>query len=194
VQTDPKLGSPMYFFFHNLSFMDMVYTTVTIPNMLSGFLTEVKTVSVPGCFLQMYCFIQMAVNNRTLLTVMAYDSYVAICNSLRYAAVMTRPVRLLLIIGAWTLGAICTLPATTMATRRSYCRPNVVRHCFSNSFVYIYYHVGNFSPEVCIIVSVLYSALTPFLNPIIYSIRNTLLREAIKRAFCQHRAISPQGR
>ncbi|XP_041743077.1 olfactory receptor 1052-like [Coregonus clupeaformis] len=249
VQTDPKLGSPMYFFFHNLSFMDMVYTTVTIPNMLSGFLTEVKTVSVPGCFLQMYCLIQMAVNNRTLLTVMAYDSYVAICNSLRYAAVMTRPVRLLLIIGAWTLGAICTLPATTMATRRSYCRPNVVRHCLcdpssvrrlvcgdtdgqyhvgtggsvaiakmgaaqrlkafttcaahltvgsisysSNSFVYIYYRVGNFSPEVCIIVSVLYSALTPFLNPIIYSIRNTLLREAIKRAFCQHRAISPQGR
>lgn len=49
VRTDPKLGSPMYFFLHNLSIVDMIYTTVTIPNMLSGFLTEIKTVPVPGC-------------------------------------------------------------------------------------------------------------------------------------------------
>ncbi|XP_041749182.2 olfactory receptor 1052-like [Coregonus clupeaformis] len=268
VRTDPKLGSPMYFFLHNLSFVDMVYTTVTIPNMLSGFLTEVKTVSVPGCFLQMYCFIHMAVTGRALLTVMAYDRYVAICNPLRYAAVMTRPVCLLLIIGAWTFGAICTFPPTIMAMRRSYCGPNVVRHCWcdpssvrllvcgdtqvdsivslsfalvallttgvliltsyiligvtiakmsaaqrlkafttcaahltvvsisysSASFVYISYRVGNFSPEVRIIVSVLYSALTPFLNPMIYSLRNKELREAIKRVFCRHRAVSPQGR
>lgn len=106
VRTDPKLGSPMYFFLHNLSIVDMIYTTVTIPNMLSGFLTEVKTVSVPGCFPQMYCFIQMAVNNHALLTVMAYDCYVAICNPLLYTAVMTQPVRLPFIIRAWTLGAI----------------------------------------------------------------------------------------
>ncbi|CAB1316394.1 unnamed protein product [Coregonus sp. 'balchen'] len=268
VRTDPKLGSPMYFFLHNLSFVDMVYTTVTIPNMLSGFLTEVKTVSVPGCFFQMYCFIHMGVTGRALLTVMAYDRYVAICNPLRYAAVMTRPVCLLLIIGAWTFGAICTFPSTTMAMQRSYCGPNVVRHCWcdpssvrllvcgdtqvdsivslsiavvallttgvliltsyiligvtiakmsaaqrlkafttcaahltvvsisysSASFVYISYRVGNFSPEVRIIVSVLYSALTPFLNPMIYSLRNKELREAIKRVFCRHRAVSPQGR
>lgn len=130
VRTDPKLGSPMYFFLHNLSIVDMIYTTVTIPNMLSGFLTEVKTVSVPGCFIQMYCFIHMSVTGRALLTAMAYDRYVAICNPLRYAAVMTRPVCLLLIIGAWTFGAICTFPNTSRALQRSCCGPNVVRHCW----------------------------------------------------------------
>ncbi|XP_031664123.1 olfactory receptor 1052-like [Oncorhynchus kisutch] len=266
VRTDPKLGSPMYFFLHNLSIVDMIYTTVTIPNMLSGFLTEVKTVSVPGCFLQMYCFIHMSVTGRALLTAMAYDRYVAICNPLRYAAVMTRPVCLLLIIGAWTFGAICTFPNTSMAVQRSYCGPNVVRHCWcdpssvrllvcgdtqvdsivslsfaliallttgvliltsyiligvkiakmgaaerlkafstcaahltvvsisysSASFVYISYRVGNFSPEVRIIVSVLYSALTPFLNPMIYSLRNKELRVAIKRAFCRHRRLTAE--
>uniref|UniRef100_A0A6Q2YTC1 G-protein coupled receptors family 1 profile domain-containing protein n=1 Tax=Esox lucius TaxID=8010 RepID=A0A6Q2YTC1_ESOLU len=246
------LGSPMYFFLHHLSFVDMVYTTVTIPNMLSGFLTDLKTVSFPGCFLQMYCFIHMATTGRALLTVMAYDRYVAICNPLRYTTVMTRPVRLLLIVGAWTFGAFFTLPAITMATQRSYCGPNVVRHCWCDpsslrvlvcgdtqvenmvslssavisllttglliliSYILIvmaiakmgttqrlkafttcvaHLTVVNIVPlcalyiivvlllQVRIIVSVLYSVLTPFLNPMIYSLRNKELRDAIKRAF-----------
>ncbi|XP_078142799.1 olfactory receptor 5J3 [Centroberyx gerrardi] len=268
VWTDPKLSSPMYFFLHNLSFVDMVYTTVTVPNMLSGFLTDTKTISVPGCFLQMYFFIQLAVTGRGILTVMAYDRYVAICNPLRYTAIMTRPVRLLLVTGAWVFGGFCTLPATGMAWRRPYCGPNVVRHGWcdpssvrrlvcadtradsivslsfalvallttgvlilgsyvligvsisrmgaaqrlkafgtcaahltvvsisygSASFVYISYRVGNLRPEVRIIVSVLYSALTPFLNPMIYSLKNKELRQSIRGTFCRYRstAVSPR--
>ncbi|GAA6226160.1 olfactory receptor 10J4-like [Lates japonicus] len=253
--TDPKLTSPMYFFLYNLSFVDTVYTTTTIPNMLSGFLTDVKTISVPGCFLQMYFFVQLAVTSRAILTAMAFDRYLAICNPLRYTTIMTRPVRLVLVAGAWGFGIFCTLPATTMSWQRPYCGPNVVRHGWcdlssvrrlvcgdtsvdnvvsisfalvallttgvliltsyiligvsisrmgvvqrlkafgtcaahltvvsisysSASFVYISYRVGNFSPEVRIIVSVLYSALTPFLNPMIYSLRNKELQESIRR-------------
>ncbi|KAL0994353.1 hypothetical protein UPYG_G00121040 [Umbra pygmaea] len=130
VRIDAKLGSPMYFFLHNLSFVDVIYTTVTIPNMLSGFLTEVQTVSIPGCFLQMFCFIQMSTTGRALLTVMAYDRYVAICNPLHYMAVMTRTKCLLLIFGAWAFSAICTFPTILISSQRSYCGPNVVRHCW----------------------------------------------------------------
>uniref|UniRef100_A0A667Z247 Odorant receptor, family 6, subfamily AT, member 1 n=1 Tax=Myripristis murdjan TaxID=586833 RepID=A0A667Z247_9TELE len=261
VLTDPTLSSAMYFFLRNLSFVDIVYTTVTIPNMLSGLLIAPNTISVPGCFFQMYFFIQLAVTGRGILTVMAYDRYVAICNPLRYAAIMTQPVRLLLITAAWTFGAFCTLPAAAMAWHRPYCGPNVVRHGWcdpssvrrlacantsvdsilslsfamvallttgaliltsyiligisvskmnaaerlkafstcaahltvvtisygSASFVYISYRVGNFAPEVRVIVAVLYSALTPFLNPIIYSLRNKALKEAIRRTFCRSR-------
>ncbi|XP_040006931.1 olfactory receptor 1052 [Xiphias gladius] len=253
--TDPKLNSPMYFFLYNLSFVDMVYTTTTIPNMLSSFLADTATISVVGCFLQMYFFIQLAVTGRAILTVMAYDRYMAICNPLRYTAVMTRPIQLLLISGAWGFGTICTLPASTMAWQRPYCGPNVVRHGWcdpssvrrlvcadtsvdnivsisfalvallttgvliltsyvliglsisrmgvaerlkafgtctahltvvsisysSASVVYISYRLGKFSPEVRIIVSVLYSALTPFLNPMIYSLRSKELQESIRR-------------
>ncbi|XP_044227463.1 olfactory receptor 10J4 [Thunnus albacares] len=251
----------MYFFLCNLSFVDIVYTTTTIPNMLSGFLTDMKTISILGCFFQMHFFIQLAVTGRAILTVMAYDRYVAICNPLRYSTVMTRPVRLLLIAGAWGFGAFCTLPATSLAWQRPYCGPNVVRHGWcdvssvrrlacadtsvdsivsisfalvallttaililtsyvligvsisrmsvaqrlkavgtcaahltvvsisysSASFVYISYRVGNFPPEVRIIVSVLYSALTPFLNPMIYSLRNKELRESIRRTLSKFR-------
>uniref|UniRef100_A0A4W6C692 Olfactory receptor family 6 subfamily Q member 1 n=1 Tax=Lates calcarifer TaxID=8187 RepID=A0A4W6C692_LATCA len=246
--TDPKLTSPMYFFLYNLSFVDMVYTTTTIPNMLSGFLTDMKTISVPGCFLQMYFFIQLAVTSRAILTAMAFDRYLAICNPLRYTTIMTRPVRLVLVAGAWGFGIFCTLPATTMSWLRPYCGPNVVRHGWcdlssvrqlvcgdtsvdnivSISFalvallttgvliltsyvligvsisrmgvvqrlkafgtcaahltvVSISYSAASFvyiSYRVRIIVSVLYSALTPFLNPMIYSLRNKELQESIGR-------------
>lgn len=128
--TDPKLNSPLYFFLCNLSFVDMVYTTTTIPNMLSGLLTDILTISVLGCFLQMYFFIQLSVTGRAILTVMAYDRYVAICNPLQYNSIMTRPVRLLLVAGAWGFGAICTLPATVIAFERPYCGPNVVKHAW----------------------------------------------------------------
>ncbi|XP_026037074.1 olfactory receptor 10J4 [Astatotilapia calliptera] len=259
--TDPKLNSPLYFFLCNLSFVDMVYTTTTIPNMLSGLLTDILTISVLGCFLQMYFFIQLSVTGRAILTVMAYDRYVAICNPLQYNSIMTRPVRLLLVAGAWGFGAICTLPVTVIAFERPYCGPNVVKHAWCDpssvrrlvcsdtsldnivsllfamvslvttgvfilssyiligfsisrmvvaqrlkalrtcsahltvvsisyaaaSFVYISYRVGNFSSEVRIIVSVLYSALTPFLNPMIYSLRNKELRESIRRTLSRFR-------
>ncbi|KAJ8342696.1 hypothetical protein SKAU_G00326240 [Synaphobranchus kaupii] len=92
--------------------------------MLSGFLTETKTISVPGCFLQMYWFISMAVTGRGLLTVMAFDRYAAICNPLRYTAIMTRKVRVLLICGAWGFGTGCTLPTISMASRLPFCGPN----------------------------------------------------------------------
>uniref|UniRef100_A0A8D0AFU0 Odorant receptor, family 6, subfamily AT, member 1 n=1 Tax=Sander lucioperca TaxID=283035 RepID=A0A8D0AFU0_SANLU len=243
--TDPKLNSPMYFFLYNLSFVDIVYTTTTIPQMLAGFLTDMNTISYAGCFFQMYFFVQLAVTGRSMLTVMAYDRYVAICNPLRYTAIMTRPVRLLLIAGAWSFGTCCTLPAFSMSLLRSYCGPNVVKHGWcdpssvrrlvcgdtsvdgvliltsyvligvsiskmgvaqrlkafgtcaahltvvfisysSASFVYISYRMS-LRNLVRIIVSVLYAALTPFLNPMIYSLRNKELRESIIRTLGRFR-------
>uniref|UniRef100_A0A8D0A6V3 Odorant receptor, family 6, subfamily AT, member 1 n=1 Tax=Sander lucioperca TaxID=283035 RepID=A0A8D0A6V3_SANLU len=235
--TDPKLNSPMYFFLYNLSFVDIVYTTTTIPQMLAGFLTDMNTISYAGCFFQMYFFVQLAVTGRSMLTVMAYDRYVAICNPLRYTAIMTRPVRLLLIAGAWSFGTCCTLPAFSMSLLRSYCGPNVVKHgwcdpssvrrlvCGDTSVdgvliltsyvligvsiskmgvaqrlkafgtcaahltvVFISYSSASFQPlPVRIIVSVLYAALTPFLNPMIYSLRNKELRESIIRTLGRFR-------
>uniref|UniRef100_A0A3Q3KRS0 G-protein coupled receptors family 1 profile domain-containing protein n=1 Tax=Monopterus albus TaxID=43700 RepID=A0A3Q3KRS0_MONAL len=247
------LHSPMYFFLANLSFVDMVYTTTTIPKMLVGFLSDVSTISVPGCFLQMFFFIQLGITSRGILTAMAYDRYLAICHPLHYTSIMTQHIQLLLIAGAWAFGTFCTLPANLITWHQPYCGPNVVKHgwgdpssvrrlacadtsvdntvslslalvallttgvliltsyvligisvsrmsvaqrlkafgtCVSHltvvsisytaaSFVYISYR----SPprDVRIIVAVLYAALTPFLNPVIYSLRNKELQESIRR-------------
>ncbi len=259
VKTDPKLNTPMYFFLHNLSFSDIVYTSVTIPKMLSVLLTEVKTISKTGCFFQMYFFLSIGVTGRALLTVMAFDRYVAICNPLRYTAIMTRKLCILLIFASWGFGACTVLPTTIWATQLPYCGASIVRHMFcdhssvlslacidttrnsifsltvaliailstfflilisyicigkamrkmskaqqlkaaatcvshlivvsisyiSASFVYISYRVARFDPDVRIVIAVLYSVLTPLLNPIIYSLRNKELQEAMKRSFCR---------
>ncbi|XP_034746760.1 olfactory receptor 10J4-like [Etheostoma cragini] len=128
--TDPKLHSPMYFFLYHLAFVDIVYTTTNIPKMLSGFLIDVNTISVPGCFLQRQFVIQLSVTEYAILTVMAYDRYVAICHPLRYTAIMTRTVRLLLIVGAWGFGSFCSLPSTFLTWQRTYCGPNVITHAW----------------------------------------------------------------
>ncbi|XP_026184630.1 olfactory receptor 13C2-like [Mastacembelus armatus] len=132
--TDPKLDSPMYFFLANLSFVDIVFTTTSIPKMLSGFLSEVSTISVPGCFLQMHFFMQLGLTALAILTVMAYDRYVAICNPLHYTSIMTRSVQLLLITGAWVFSTICSLPTTVIAMQQPYCGPNVVAHGWCDLF------------------------------------------------------------
>uniref|UniRef100_A0A3Q1JRU5 G-protein coupled receptors family 1 profile domain-containing protein n=1 Tax=Anabas testudineus TaxID=64144 RepID=A0A3Q1JRU5_ANATE len=126
--TDPKLSSPMYFFLSNLSFVDMFYTTTTIPKMLSSFLSDTTTISFLGCFLQMHFFVYLSVTSRAILTVMAFDRYVAICNPLRYTSIMTWPTRLLLIAGAWSFSTFCTLPPVIITWMEPYCGPNVVRH------------------------------------------------------------------
>ncbi|KAK2882310.1 hypothetical protein Q8A73_022820 [Channa argus] len=253
--TDPKLSSPMYFFLSNLSLVEIIYTANTIPKMLSSFLSDMTTISVPGCFLQMFFFIQLGATGDAILTVMAFDRYVAICNPLRYTVIMTRHMQFLLIAGAWGFSTLCTLPAAIITWQEPYCGPNVVRHAWcdpasvrrlacadtsidnlvslfsalvsllttgvlilasyvligisisrmgvtqrfkafgtcaahltvvtisytSASFVYISYRVGNFSPEVRISVAVLYSILIPFLNPIIYSLRNKELQDSVRR-------------
>ncbi|XP_076156206.1 olfactory receptor 6N1-like [Alosa pseudoharengus] len=256
VRTDPKLQTPMYFFLHNLSFSDMVYVTVSIPNMLSGLLKKEHIISKSGCMVQMYFFLSMGSTCRAILTVMAFDRYVAICNPLRYTTIMTKQVCILLVFAAWCFGYGMVLPALCLALQRQFCGPNRVEHvlcdhssvvrlacddttvnnylslalamvvligtfslilasyvcigkavhgmgqaermkafttCASHltvvcisyvsaTCVYVSYRVATFSPDARMIVAVVYSVLTPSLNPIIYSLRNKELWEALTRA------------
>uniref|UniRef100_A0A8C2CAU2 Odorant receptor, family B, subfamily 101, member 1 n=1 Tax=Cyprinus carpio TaxID=7962 RepID=A0A8C2CAU2_CYPCA len=120
--TDPKLDIPTYFFLHNLFFSDIVYTSMTIPKMLSVFLTEIKIISRTG------------LTGRALLTVMAFDWYIAICNPPAVHTIMTRQYCILLIFASWGFGAFMVLPTTIWATQLPYCRPNIVRHMFCSHF------------------------------------------------------------
>ncbi|XP_041929157.1 olfactory receptor 6N1-like [Alosa sapidissima] len=268
VRTDPKLQTPMYFFLHSLSFSDIVYTSVTIPNMLSGLLKEEHTISKTGCLLQMYFFLSMAVTGRSILTVMAFDRYMAVCNPLRYGSLMTQPVCILLVVVAWCFGSATVLPSLSLAVPLPFCGPNRVKHVFcdhssvvrlacadtsvnsvvsltlalfvllgtfslilasyvcigkavhgmgrvertkafttcashlivvcisyvSATCVYVSYRVATFSPDARMIVAVLYSVLTPLLNPIIYSLRNKELWEALTRALSRCPAVPSSHR
>nr|KAF6480816.1 hypothetical protein HJG59_010625 [Molossus molossus] len=78
VCSDSHLHTPMYFFLSNLSFVDICFTSTTVPKMLVNIQTQSKTITFEGCITQMYFYILFAVLDNFVLTVMAYDRFVAI--------------------------------------------------------------------------------------------------------------------
>ncbi|XP_010855679.1 PREDICTED: olfactory receptor 5F1-like [Bison bison bison] len=106
IRTDSRLHTPMYFFLAILSFADVSYSSTITPKMLVDFLSEKKTISFAGCFLQMYFFIAFATIECILFGLMAHDRYVAICNPLLYSLIMSRTVCLKMAAGAFTAGLL----------------------------------------------------------------------------------------
>lgn len=89
IRLDPHLHTPMYFFLSHLSFLDLSYSNVITPKALENLLTSTKSISFLGCFTQMYFFVLLAAAECFLLSSMAYDRYVAICNPLHYSLTMS---------------------------------------------------------------------------------------------------------
>ena len=88
VSSDSHLHTPMYFFLSNLSLVDICFTSTTIPKMLLNIQTQSKAITYAGCITQMYFFILFAGMDNFLLTVMAYDRFVAICHPLHYTCLL----------------------------------------------------------------------------------------------------------
>ncbi|XP_063794634.1 olfactory receptor 8D1-like [Pseudophryne corroboree] len=130
VWLDPQLHTPMYFFLSNLSIMDMSYSTVTLHKILISFLTGDKTVSVPACMSQMFVFTSLVCNELLILTAMSYDRYVAICNPLRYSAVMSPGVCAVLAGACWALGFLESLPHIILISRFTCYKTKEINHFF----------------------------------------------------------------
>nr|XP_028560601.1 olfactory receptor 1L1-like [Podarcis muralis] len=248
------LHTPMYFFLSNLSFIDVCHATVTVPKMLADFLSTAKTISFGGCVAQMFFLHLFACTEIFLLTVMAYDRYVAICNPMHYLTIMNQKVCLLLAGTIWLGGTVHSLALTGMTIKLPYCGPQKVDNFFcdvppvirlactdtyvieilivSNSglisvvcFVVLVVSYGiilvslrkrlaegrrkalstcaahltvvtlflghcifiysrpstSFSEDK--VVSVFFTAVTPLLNPIIYTLRNEDMKQALNKLF-----------
>ncbi|KAI5170465.1 Olfactory Receptor 6S1 [Manis pentadactyla] len=92
VVMETTLQTPMYIFLGNHYFLEIWYTTVTVPKLLSTCLSQGVTISVSGCIAQYYFFFSMGATECILLAVIACDQYLAICNPLRYSLLMSIPV------------------------------------------------------------------------------------------------------
>uniref|UniRef100_A0A6J0UJZ0 Olfactory receptor n=1 Tax=Pogona vitticeps TaxID=103695 RepID=A0A6J0UJZ0_9SAUR len=130
IRLDPQLHTPMYFFISVLSFLEVWYTATIIPKMLSNLLSEEKRISFTGCLLQIYFFHSLGATECYLLTAMAYDRYLAICNPLRYPAIMTTKMCIKLAASCWICGLLGPIVEIILVSKLPFCGPNKIQHIF----------------------------------------------------------------
>ncbi|XP_034958843.1 olfactory receptor 13H1-like [Zootoca vivipara] len=124
---DPRLHNPMYFFLSNLSFLDIGYSTTSIPQAIANLLVDRPTMSFAMCYLQMSSGVWLGTTECFLLAVMAYDRLIAISSPLHYMLVMHKRLCIQLAAGTWSsaffLGVI---PIYAMPAH--FCGRNVINH------------------------------------------------------------------
>ncbi|KAG8560289.1 hypothetical protein GDO81_014889, partial [Engystomops pustulosus] len=125
----PTLQSPMYFLLANLSFVDILFSSATVPKMMVGFFME-NTISVKSCITQMYFFHVLGCIDGVLLAVMGYDRYVAICHPLQYITIMGRSTCILLVSASWMTGFTYSLVNTIMTSKLPFCNNQRIKHFF----------------------------------------------------------------
>ncbi|VTJ52934.1 Hypothetical predicted protein [Marmota monax] len=130
VISDSHLHTPMYFFLSNLSFVDICFTSTTIPKMLLNIQTQSKAITYAGCITQIHFFVIFAELDIFLLTVMAYDRYVAICQPLHYMVIMNRQLCVMLVLVSWVGSFLHAILQSVMVLQLSFCTDLEIPHFF----------------------------------------------------------------
>ncbi|XP_004389313.1 olfactory receptor 9I1-like [Trichechus manatus latirostris] len=256
IHSDPHLQTPMYFFLSHLSFLDICYSSVIIPQLLETLGTDKTVMTYERCATQFFFFTLYASTECFLLAVMAYDRYVAVCNPLLYATAMTPQTCLGLVATAYAGAMVNSVVRTGCTFSLSFCKSNnidfffcdlppllkltcgetkplelviyllaflvitisisvilisylfiiraIMRICTAGGkaktfstcashmtavalffgtliFIYLKSNMGK-SLWKDRIISVFYTVVIPMLNPIVYSLRNKEVKEALNKA------------
>ncbi|XP_012642850.3 olfactory receptor 1f45-like [Microcebus murinus] len=190
ISCDSHLHTPMYFFLANLSCVDICLSSVTVPKMLVNHVLGSKSISYGGCMTQIYFFITLGNMDGFLLSVMAYDRYVAVCCPLHYAMRMRPRLCVLLVAVSWLITHLHALLHTILMVRLTFCSDNAVHHFFcdpeailklscSDTFIndLMILTVGGLvflTPFTCIIVSYACIFSTVLRSPSVRGIRKAL--------------------
>ncbi|XP_032945264.1 olfactory receptor-like protein DTMT [Rhinolophus ferrumequinum] len=259
IHLDSHLHTPMYFFLSNLSFSDLCFSSVTMPELLQNMQSQVPSIPYAGCLTQMYFFMFFGDLESFLLVAMAYDRYVAICFPLHYTTIMSPKLCFSLVALSWVQTTFNALLHTLLMARLCFCADNVIPHFFCDmsvllklscsdtrvnelvmffmagltvvipflliilsyarilssilkvpsaggickafstcgshlSVVSLFYGIiialylcpsANNSTVKETVMSMMYTVVTPMLNPFIYSLRNRDMKGALGRVFCK---------
>ncbi|XP_025917312.1 olfactory receptor 14C36-like [Apteryx rowi] len=257
VACDHHLHTPMYFFLLNLSLLDLGSISITVPKSMANSLWDTRAISYSGCAAQVFLFVFSFGTECSLLTVMAYDCYVAICKPLHYGTIMGSRACVRMAAAAWASGFLTAVLHTGNTFSIPLCQGNVVDQFFcelpqilklscSDSYlrevglivvsaclnlgcflfivlsyvqiftavlripseqgrlkafsmclphlavVSLFVSTGLFaylkppsisSPALELVLAVLYAVVPPKVNPLIYSMRNKELKDALKKLF-----------
>ncbi|XP_067159233.1 olfactory receptor 14J1-like, partial [Apteryx mantelli] len=255
IACDHHLHTSMYFFLLNLSVLDLATISTTVPKSMANSLWDTRAISYLGCAAQVFFFFFLFASEFYLLTVMAYDRYVAICRPLHYGTLMSNRACVRMAAAAWASAFLSALLHTANTFSIPLCQGNVVDQFFCEipqilklscsdsylrearlivvtsclslgcfifivlSYVQIFTAVLRIpsqqgrhkafsmclphlavvslflstlmyavlkppsvsSPALDLALAVLYSVVPPTLNPLIYSMRNKELKDALRK-------------
>lgn len=253
---DARLHTPMYIFLCNLSTVDMIFNSSTLPKLMDILLFGNDSISLTQCFTQLYFYMLAASTEDILLSLMAYDRYVAVCKPLHYHMIMNKAKNVFLLLGTWAIGCLNSLFLTLSMYQLDLCPVKKIQHFFcdikalakitcSQTQFYILLYIESvvlglfpfvlsltsyikiiviilgirstsgrkkafstctshlavliifYGVALCMYVkppsvdfekqdlvfSIMYTAVTPMLNPLIYSLRNKEVKSALMRIF-----------
>ncbi|MBZ3874341.1 Olfactory receptor 5A1 [Sciurus carolinensis] len=199
IRLDFHLQTPMYFFLSFLSFIDVCYSSSIVPRMLADFLKDEKTISLMACATQYLVVAWMAVAECCLLATMAYDSYVPLvimtlsCSDpfisqliLFLAAAFVGFGSFLLILLSYGFVAASILKISSLqgcAKALNTCTSHLatVTLFYGTALSVCTHHGSSHTTEQDKVLSVFYVILSPMLNPLVYSLRNKEIKEALRR-------------
>ncbi|XP_076406632.1 olfactory receptor 9S13-like [Peromyscus maniculatus bairdii] len=130
ITLDAHLHSPMYFFLKNLSFVDLCYSSVIAPKAMANILSSSKVISFEGCATQLFFFSLLATTEAFLLSVMAYDRFMAICSPLRYPVTMCPKTCARLVLGAYCGGCLNSVVQTSLTFQLPFCSSNRIDYFY----------------------------------------------------------------
>uniref|UniRef100_A0A8D2BCJ9 Olfactory receptor n=1 Tax=Sciurus vulgaris TaxID=55149 RepID=A0A8D2BCJ9_SCIVU len=130
ILVEPKLHTPTYFFLGNLSMMDIGCISVTIPSMLGHLVSHKHTVPYGACLTQLFFFHLLVGVDCFLLTAMAYDRFLAICQPLTYSTHMSQTVQRILVAASWACAFSSALTHTVAISTLNFCGPNMINHFY----------------------------------------------------------------
>ncbi|XP_066841186.1 olfactory receptor 14C36-like [Anser cygnoides] len=257
VACDHRLHTPMYFFLLNLALLDLGCISTTLPKAMANALWDTRAISYQGCAAQVFLSVFLILSEFYVLTIMAYDRYVAICKPLHYGSLVGSRACAQMAAAAWGSGFLNAVLHTATTFSLPLCQGNAVDQFFCEipqilklscsdaylrevgalvysvssvfgcfvfivvSYVQIFRAVlrmpseqgqhkafstclphlavvsmtvstGMFaylkppsisSPSLDLVVAVFYSVVPPALNPLIYSMRNQEIKDAVRKIF-----------
>ncbi|XP_030649155.1 olfactory receptor 52E4-like [Chanos chanos] len=119
---DHHLHKPMYVLLFNLSVNDVLGATALFPQLISSILWQNRDISPAACLIQAILVHIYGTGAIIILSVMAYDRYVAICRPLLYHSVMTSSKLRMIIVAVWTSNTVVVGVLFLMLTRFRFCR------------------------------------------------------------------------
>ncbi|XP_004683543.1 PREDICTED: olfactory receptor 10AG1-like [Condylura cristata] len=129
-KVDPSLHTPMYFFIGNFSFLEICYVSVTLPRLLADLWRQCGNISFLACAVQMYFFLILGDTECFILTAMAFDRYVAICNPLIYPVIMNSRLCVQLAAACWTTAFPIHIVSISVLFSSPFCEQNEMNHFF----------------------------------------------------------------